>query len=678
MGAPRDPLVVPAHYRASTSSGPPSSRLSTSSHRRCAARQRARAQAAWCEARSGSQADGLRVEAHRLVPAARPRRLEGVPRGLGPGRAAAPPPPGRRGTPRRSRAAAPAPGTPAAPRRVSRSPSGTTSSACLPARGAPFTHWKPARTGPCDHHLAADRGDPRHRQRRSFEVDGRATSAERRRAGVTRATTPLPRPSPSADVQAVAGSRSSTAAPSGAPAVVSRRICGGGHRARLVVRRSKAVEDARSPPTSVSSERAAHPAQEVAEAAGARHAAREARREHPGGRGIEVDLVAEAQGVARDALVPGLARDHLAARLERDAAGELQARVGAARAGRPQRGEGAVEGGHLPDALGVSGVAPASRPAPARRSPTARGAPGRRRPRPAGATPTGPRDRRRPGRERARSGRRGSAARPGRCAARARRRRPSAAAQPSERQRATRAGSQRRRRRGGPPRAGRRGPPAGRARSFPSTTSGTCRPARPRSAWPRSMSPCPHSQRGRRAVTALDAVTTFAPDAPIARATTSGAAPRARPEAKARAEESRGRRPASARPSAIPAKAGIASDEFQTARPQTRPRAPTARAPERPRGGAAPSRGSAARAATSGKPVTSGIRKFGGGPVAVMSAMYGVPHAASSAPAQPGGRAAQSAGQQEDEADEQRGAQRAGRGGRPRGGGSTASRGASR
>src|SRR6266496_1845978 len=136
------------------------------------------------------------------------------------------------------------------------------------------------------------------------------------------------------------------------------------------------------------------------------------------------------------------------------------------------------------------------------------------------------------------------------------------------------------------------------------------------------------------AVTALAAVTTVEPDAPMARATTSGLAPRTRPARKTMLDRP-GRRPAASSPAAIPAKAGIASDEFQTPSPYTKPAANRSRALA---GGASRSR--PRRATNNGKPVTSGIKKFGGGPVAVINPMYGVPHAARAAAAQPAGRPA--------------------------------------
>src|SRR5207247_8180896 len=102
----------------------------------------------------------------------------------------------------------------------------------------------------------------------------------------------------------------------------------GGHGAGLVVRGDEVAEDdevarglfGRASPGL---------AHQLVEAEGARHPARQGRVQDPGGTRVQVDLVPEAQGVARDALVPGLARDHFPARLEGDAARELQARVSA-------------------------------------------------------------------------------------------------------------------------------------------------------------------------------------------------------------------------------------------------------------------------------------------------------------------------------------------------------------
>ena len=167
-------------------------------------------------------------------------------------------------------------------------------------------------------------------------------------------------------------------------------------------------------------------------------------------------------------------------------------------------------------------------------------------------------------------------------------------------------------------RAGRRAAAGSAARSFPSTTRGTCSPTRPRRAWPRSTHALPPEpagpQRGDRARGGHHLRPRGA-DEPGRRAAARRRAPGPRP--KARAEDGRGRRPATARPAAIPAKAGIASEEFQTARPQTSPRPSEAPAPERRarRAAAPPGRRPA------GTPVTRGIRKLGGGPVAVISAM---------------------------------------------------------
>src|SRR5439155_16671651 len=97
-----------------------------------------------------------------------------------------------------------------------------------------------------------------------------------------------------------------------------------GHRPRLVVGWSKAPEHDEVPGR-VLLPRPAHLVQQIAEAGGARHAAREVGRQHPGRPGVEVHLVPEAQGVAWDALVPGLAGDDALVGLEREPAGELPA-----------------------------------------------------------------------------------------------------------------------------------------------------------------------------------------------------------------------------------------------------------------------------------------------------------------------------------------------------------------
>ena len=279
-------------------------------------------------------------------PSARPAPTRRRPRAASaPGRRPRPPRRARRGRPRRSRAAAPAPGTRAAPRPPrGRRAARRAAPACR--RAAPRSPTgSPARAGPCatiSPPIEATQGTASGDASRSTT----RTRAESRRGGETRTTRPLPRPSPSAAVQAVAGSRSRASGPTRRPLAVSRRICATGTGPRLVVRRAEAVEDheaADLPPPPNEPPSAAH---QVAEAAGPRHAAREARREHPRGRGVEVHLVAEAQRVARDALVPGLARDHRPPGLEREAAGELQARVRAARAGRSAaRGRGASSDG---------------------------------------------------------------------------------------------------------------------------------------------------------------------------------------------------------------------------------------------------------------------------------------------------------------------------------------------
>ena len=97
----------------------------------------------------------------------------------------------------------------------------------MPARGAPFTHWNPERAGPSATtrpSIEATQGTARGEASRPTAK----TRAESLRAGSTRTTTTLARPSPSAAVQAVAGSRSVTSGPIDAPVPVSRRICAAG------------------------------------------------------------------------------------------------------------------------------------------------------------------------------------------------------------------------------------------------------------------------------------------------------------------------------------------------------------------------------------------------------------------------------------------------------------------
>src|SRR3990172_10747577 len=106
-------------------------------------------------------------------------------------------------------------------------------------------------------------------------------------------------------------------------------------------------------------EGAAHRPGEQSEAGRARHAARETGREHPRRGGMEVDLIWEAQRIARDALVPGLAGDDVATRVEGDPPRELQARVDAVDVPRPQRVERGPDRGNLPHPRREGRVAPA-------------------------------------------------------------------------------------------------------------------------------------------------------------------------------------------------------------------------------------------------------------------------------------------------------------------------------
>src|SRR4029079_7234764 len=138
----------------------------------------------------------------------------------------------------------------------------------------------------------------------------------------------------------------------------------------------------------------------------------------------------------------------------------------------------------------------------------------------------------------------------------------------------------------------------------------------------RSRRPAAHSHRGRRAVTGLDA------EAWMRRATAKGDAPTKSPPANAMTPRGRARQPAAIKPAKAPARAGIARAESQIARPQTSPRIKE-RTNERGREVSARE----CSPASTGTETRSGIRKFGVGPVAAMSAMYGVPTAASAAAA---------------------------------------------
>jgi hypothetical protein len=172
---------------------------------------------------------------------------------------------------------------------------------------------------------------------------------------------------PSGEAQTVPGSRSRLTAGSG-PVQRQDRERFARHRPRLVERRHEPAEhhEVRG---RVLAPGPAQLAQQVAEAARAQHAPRQARREDPGRLRVEVHLVAEAQRVAGDALVPGLADAQALLGRKREPAGELEARVRARHARAPQRVEHGIEPGHLPHAVGVRGVAPGRAQDPMARQP---------------------------------------------------------------------------------------------------------------------------------------------------------------------------------------------------------------------------------------------------------------------------------------------------------------------
>ena len=370
-------------------------------------------------------------------------------------------------------------------------------------------------------------------------------------------------------------------------------------------------------------ERAAHGSRIRSRNPAARGIPRDSRRrQHPGRGGIEVDLVPEAQRIAGDPLVPGLARDHGAPRLERQPARELQARVGAARA------------------LGAGGRRSARRAtAPPRRARRDRALPGARQ-RPAAEAPCAARARGRPGRRQARRAVQ-SAARPAPASASERRADPVEVAQvvrpgptgepegarerrrpADERQRAPRAARRRGRPRAAPSASSATSDAGSVARSRPSTTSGTWKPTSPASALAEIDEPLrpepARPQRRDRARGGHDVAPARADQprhderrTPSARATSrrtvaASAGAVAGPRA-------RGRRPSRRRP----------ESPAPNSRPRARRRAREEHDAEarRARSGAFVRAPAASSPASSGKPVTSGIRKLGGGPVAVMSAM---------------------------------------------------------
>ena len=311
-----------------TRSGPPSSRLSTSSQRRRGARQWARAQAAWWLARSGSRRIGLAVVTLRgrpSLPACAASKAQA-------GRVGArggplPLRPVRTGRPRRSRAAGPGPWKTRCTSLAVRSPSGTTSRACFAARGAPFTHCSPCRAGPLA--TTALSIDAIHGTASGRALEGHQhTSAPSRRA---RPRPPrrcrCPWPSPSRAVQAVAGSRSSDGGAERLPSRSSGAVIsatGTGCDSRKGGTNSRKIDELSG---RLLVPRPSHPPKLLAKSRGPGHAARESGMEDPGRSGVEVHLVPKAQRVARDPLVPGLAGDDPLAGFEGEAGRELEAGV---------------------------------------------------------------------------------------------------------------------------------------------------------------------------------------------------------------------------------------------------------------------------------------------------------------------------------------------------------------
>ncbi len=200
--------------------------------------------------------------------------------------------------------------------------------ACRPARGTPFTHWRPWRAGPratTVPAISAIQGTASGDSTRSMA----RTMAESRRAGWSRMARPLPRPSPVGEAQLVAGFRSNTAAGNASPASEAPARLETGTGSPLVEGRAEPPED-HEIAGRVLGHGTAHLPHEVAKTSRARHAPREHGREHPGRVRVEVHLVTKPEGIARDALVPGLAHDHVAKGLEPEPSRELEARVGAA------------------------------------------------------------------------------------------------------------------------------------------------------------------------------------------------------------------------------------------------------------------------------------------------------------------------------------------------------------
>ena len=187
-------------------------------------------------------------------------------------------------------------------------------------------------------------------------VPGRRAADKRRRCG-TDTTTPDPRAIAAGDVQDVRRSRSATAAGSVVPSMVRRLRSPAGTGRVSSYGGRKSWNTSRSPADRLAP-RPAHLGEQPAEAGRPRHPPRELGGQHPRGPRIEVDLVAVTQGIAGDALVPGLRGDHRVAALHGEPSRELKARVRAAHARGSQVIERRGEGRHLPHGRGVGGVAP--------------------------------------------------------------------------------------------------------------------------------------------------------------------------------------------------------------------------------------------------------------------------------------------------------------------------------
>ena len=198
----------------------------------------------------------------------------------------------------------PGPGTRAAPRRLA-VPEGHGQQACCPlaARRSP--------TG--SRHAPAPGPRPPRRSRRPTAPRAETTrgrAGERAPTGGARARRGRGRRSPDRAPRPPSTGSQGRGPGGGADRRAGRRLERISRQARDETRRRAGGRRGTPRSPRPPSPRRSRPSRaQVAEATGTRHAPREARREHPGGRGVEIDLVAEAQRVARDALVPGLARD---------------------------------------------------------------------------------------------------------------------------------------------------------------------------------------------------------------------------------------------------------------------------------------------------------------------------------------------------------------------------------